>query len=118
MGCLATTGYALLWTTRQVTDTQKTFARTLSEISATHTQAVADLVLGRPQDSIPSSEPSSTGPSETSASKRDEFSLDDMPEHIAEAYRREAAEDGAMTTRSMPYSTPLNGSSSQETIRP
>lgn len=77
----------------------------LTAANRSQAEVVATLVLGY-RDSAPSNEASSMPPSENVESLLDVNSLDDMPEHIREAYQREAEEDALMTMRSStPFST-------------
>lgn len=87
--------WCLLTTTKNQSET---FTEALREANRRQAEVVATLVLGY-QDSVPTSEASSTTPSENEPSGPDVNNLDDMPDHIREAYLREATEDEMMASR-------------------
>ncbi len=74
-------------------------------------EATLTLVLGY-RDSAPSSEALPTESPESETQTRDENSLDDMPDHIREHYRREQQEDAEMERISSIRSFPLPETSS------
>lgn len=111
LGCLGTLAWVIRSTEKTTREMSTAFSTTLAKMAQVQMEGVSDLVLGRSQDSAPSSEQSSTASNESETPKRDEWSLDDMPEHIRQTYEREAQEDSMMAKSSTPSTTPLNGSS-------
>lgn len=93
--------FAWLMTTK-MDSMARDFARALTLMKTSSDTLAQNLVLGY-QASAPPSEPPTTASPESESSQRDEFSWDDMPEHIREHYLREQMEERLMTT---PSSTP------------
>ena len=93
------------WCLNSTTKTlSETFSAALKEANQEQAKVVATLVLGY-QDSAPTNEASSTPVSESEPSAPDVNSLDDMPDHIREAYQREAKEDEMMMSRLSTHSS-------------
>lgn len=91
------------WTTNQMVRTQTRANETMAK---EWREATLTLILGY-QDSLASSEVSSTESQESETPKPDVLSLDDMPDHIREHYLREATEDAQMEMISSIRSFPL-----------
>lgn len=107
LAAVAATALALMgwnqWTTTRMVETQTRANETMAK---EWREATLTLILGY-RDSLVSSEPPSTEPSESEPPKPDVMSLDDMPEHIQEHYRREATEDEEREMISSTRSFPL-----------
>ena len=97
------------WNQWSTTEMVKTQTRCNETLAREWREATLTLVLGY-RDSAQWSEPPTTEPSETEASPRDELNLDDMPDHIREAYLREATEDEARISSIHSFPQPTTSS--------
>lgn len=92
LAALGGIGYVIRCQTKTTKDLTETFSRTQAEIVRSHSDLVAQMVLGW-KDSPPPSEPLSTMPNESVTLPEPGPIFDDMPDHIKMAYEREASED-------------------------
>ena len=110
---LALVGWSQFCLFTTTNNLSRTFTKALAEANRRQAEVVATLVLGYQTSpgSVPSSEASSTTRFESEISGPDVNNLDDMPDHIREAYLREATEDEEMMTLSSMRSYPLQADS-------